>query len=635
VGFFEFQGTPAPGQTGFTLAVKLSAVDDALKSLSVILPSEASPAGPPPVSVTYPLWEPGGASLPGEAGGPNQGIGEILRNLRGEEVEVSAPGPVRGRILAVEYRQGGPNREGQEVFLSLLGPGGIRVINLKDIAGISFSSEEVNGAFAAALDRIREERNDGSRALRINIGGGAPGQALISYVVPAPVWKVSYRLDLSGPEARLQGWAIVDNDSDTDWENVELSLVSGRPVSFIQNLYPPYHVFRPVLPLSIAGAAQARTHEEALAYGTAEMAPRARSNAMLRTESAVMDAAPAPAPAEAAKSWAEGGFAAARGANLADQFRFTLLRPVSLGRRQSAMLPLVEAVIGARKTLVFSGAEARSGAALHPALGAELVNSTGMKLPAGPITIYDGGSYAGDALIEFFPENQSRLISYGDDLAVSGALTSSQNRVLSAVTVSRGLMTLSRRQVYETVYTLRNSAAETKRLVIEHPITAGTALTEPATPAERGAALYRFIRELPPADSLTFTVKEERPLSEEISLGRLNIDSLLIYAANQEIPLAVRAALQRAVELRRQIETAQAALAELETQRGRLASEQNRIRLNLEAAGNQSPQGQEYLRRLSAQDAEFDSLTGQIRAAEAQVRAAQEASDSYVEGLSF
>jgi hypothetical protein len=726
VGFFERQGNlaardggaAADNATVFILSFKLSSVDDALKSLSIILPRVDRTGGQIPVSVTYPGSPDTGTALlgadllgqalPGPDLSGNPGIADILRGLRGEEVELSAPSPIRGRILAVETRPRGFDRfagageAGEEIFLSILSDSSIKVINLADVAGITFNSTEITAAFAEALDRLRETRNDDSRELRISVSGGLTGPVRVSYVIPVPVWKVSYRLDLSGSSSQagrsppgnsassgssaplLQGWAIVDNDSAADWENVELSLVSGRPVSFIQHLYVPYHVYRPTLPLAIAGTARSRTYDSALAYGGAPaygsaeaadesvIAARSMNGAIQMEAAKSLDSAPATAPRQPqsavqprpagleGQTSSASGFAAAAGANLGDQFQFTLSRPVTIRRRQSAMLPLVEAAIEAQKTLVFSGSDAQGGRTIHPAISAELVNTTGMKLPAGPITIYDGGSYAGDALIEFFPENEKRLISYGDDLSVTGALTSSQSRTVSAVTVSRGVMTISRQQIFETVYTLRNSAAESKRLIIEHPIMAGTTLVEPAQPSERTATLYRFTATLqagstllagstleggsimPPgtgsslnAGTFTFTVQEARPISEQITLTRLTVDSLLSYTGNQEIPAPVRSNLQRAVELRRQTDAARTALADLETRRSRLVSEQDRIRRNLEAAGNQTPQGQDYLRRLAAQDAELDTLAEQITEATTRLQTSQAAYDSYLEGLNF
>ena len=42
----------------------------------------------------------------------------------------------------------------------------------------------------------------------------------------------------------LEGWAIVDNTTGEDWINVRMSLVSGKPISFISQLYQPRYVQR-------------------------------------------------------------------------------------------------------------------------------------------------------------------------------------------------------------------------------------------------------------------------------------------------------------------------------------------------------------------------------------------------------
>jgi len=55
-------------------------------------------------------------------------------------------------------------------------------------------------------------------------------------------------LDTTG-KPFFQGWAIVDNVSEEDWNGVELSLVSGTPVSFIQPIQNPVYRYRPVVPL--------------------------------------------------------------------------------------------------------------------------------------------------------------------------------------------------------------------------------------------------------------------------------------------------------------------------------------------------------------------------------------------------
>ena len=72
---------------------------------------------------------------------------------------------------------------------------------------------------------------------------------IVSYTVAAPIWKTTYRvvLDKDG-KPFFQGWAIVDNVSDEAWDSVQLSLISGSPVSFIQNLQKPLYRYRPIIP---------------------------------------------------------------------------------------------------------------------------------------------------------------------------------------------------------------------------------------------------------------------------------------------------------------------------------------------------------------------------------------------------
>ena len=43
----------------------------------------------------------------------------------------------------------------------------------------------------------------------------------------------------------MQGWAIVENTSDDDWNNVRMVLVSGRPISYKMDLYQPLYIPRP------------------------------------------------------------------------------------------------------------------------------------------------------------------------------------------------------------------------------------------------------------------------------------------------------------------------------------------------------------------------------------------------------
>ncbi|MFP3041661.1 DUF4139 domain-containing protein [Treponema primitia] len=641
VAYFEHGGEISGGLV-VPLPFNQGAVNDALKSLVINDPGSSSP------SVRYPSEQTLYRTLRSlriDLSG-NPGAAAILESLRGAELQVNTPAAVTGRILGLEYRrvnaEAGNNGEPvREAWLSLVTPQGIRVMAVKDIISFSFTDPQINSDLNRALDLLLASREAETRLLTISLPGVGRRTVSLSYVIPAPVWKVSYRLDLNREKALLQGWAIVDNDGDTDWTNVELSLVTGRPVSFVQNLYPPYYLYRPTLPLAIAGIAEARTYDSGWGNSAAEaevdsmatdreFSPRAKS--LWETPA---PASPSAAYSSVQQSVAGGTAETARGRELGDQFEFTLPQPITLERQQSAMFPLVEGTLDVEKTLVFDGARSSRGGILHPAISAKITNTTGMKLPAGPITVFDGGSYAGDALIEFFPVGEKRLISYGDDLSVSGAMIASGSQSLRGVTISGGVMSISRRITYEKTYTFNNAAGERKRLILEHPITPGTELAMPADFDERTDSVYRFSVTLPAERELTITVREESPREERIILTQLRPEVFAAYASNQEIPANVRAALQRAIELKRIADTAMADQTGIEGQRNYRISEQDRIRRNLEAAGNQTPQGQEYLKRLVAMDSEIDELSAKADSARKDTQAAQKEYEDYLGSLTI
>jgi len=628
LAYYEHSGS-INGQSSVNLPFKLDTVNDALKTLVISDPSSSNP------SVTYQSSN----TLIQTLRSLNidlsdmPGIDVILSKLIGAEIEIASTSAYTGRIASIEYRQSisANGMMANEPWLILSTKDGLQSFIIKDITSIKFKDAAIVKDLDRALDLIAASRNLLSRQLLVNLPGNGRRNVSISYVIPSPVWKVSYRLDLGASKPLFQGWAIIDNDSDTDWNNIELSLVAGRPASFIQELYPPYYVYRPVLPLSIAGAAPAASYDTSV-YMAAEMEmQQSRAKASYDYDSREQPAeARAPAPRTGASSSnLTGGVVDTAGGNTAGgQFEFTIKNPVSLNRRMSAMFPLVESTLEAKKLLIYSGT------GRFPRLGAELTNTSKMKLPAGPITVYDGGVYAGDALIEFWNENEKRMISFGEDLSVTASTGNTSANVISKVNVSQGVMTITRLLNYTKTYTFINSSSDQKLLVTEHSKTANTELVSPKAD-EQTTSAYRFNVTLAANKQTILTVTEQRPISERITLLPLRLDALLSYSSNQEIPANVRQAFAKAVDLKRASDAADLSVKEITERRERLVSDQDRIRKNLEAAGNQTQQGQEYLKRLVSLDGEIDSIASELQKANVNAKTAKEAYEKYLAELNL
>ena len=657
VGFFEHTGS-VTGNATLSLPFNISALNDALKSLVINDSESVTPHVNYPSENTY--WRTL-QSLKIDISG-NRGIVEILQTMKGAEVSISTPAqvllsvPVTGRIVAVDIEERFTPRGEKTVepAITLNTENGLRRVVVKDVQNITFKDKEIQADLNRALNLIASYRSGGARNLSISLPGKNRRDVSVSYVIPTPIWKVSYRLDLDARAPFLQGWAIIDNDGDTDWTNVELSLITGRQVSFIQNLYEPYYQSRPHVPLAIAGVAEARTYEDALQTGGAgvvNQAMAAEAAPLMAADSVqAKSLARAPAPAASAympqrdmdgaaygQSAARGRLAGAavetaQGQAAGEQFEYKFPKPVSLPRQQSTMLPLVEAPVAVRKTLIFSGSRSEN-TTIHPQISAELTNNTGMKLPAGAITVFDSGSYAGDALLNFFPQDEKRYISFGDDLTVSGSSNTASTRLVQSVRISKGLLIFTRNVQYVRTYTIRNSAQEQKQIIVEHPIMFGAALREPEKADSETVSHYRFERTLPAQTSFIFAVKEDRPLEESAAIARLPVETLLSYSTSAEMPKNVRDAFAAALGLRRKADDARKSLADFDELYKRLSAEQERIRKNLEAAGRETPEGAAYLARLSTLDKEIDDCVTGTETARQLSRSTQNEYETYIQSL--
>ena len=689
VGYFERQGE-LTGDVTLHLPFSTSEIDDVLKSLVVrdyAGAKDVIPPGNAPPSVSYPALESTDQALRklhiDLSGSPT--LPELLERMKGAEVAVDAPKAIIGRILSVEERawpaeasapagapdsaeslsssklvgRADPYRPGaiSRRVLVLLTEKGIRALPLDSLESLRFTDPAVMADFNRALDLILGARVADRRGIDIHLPGGGSREAAIGYVIAAPVWKATYRLDLSGPRPWFQGWAIVDNPGE-DWKNLSLSLVSGRPVSFIQNLYAPLMIDRPVLPLAIGLGAEARSYAAGMGGSLfAESQPSPAPTAAQRAAPALPSAkraelmagpslaAPQAAAPQAAASPASGGmsqsaprsaFDASGAAGIAietrpagDQFEFTIASPVSLEGGHSAMLGLVASPIAAEKLSIYTADSGES----NPMLGVRITNSLGMKLPAGPVTVFDGGTYGGDALLDFFPEKDKRLIVYGQDLAVVGRDSRSSARETTGVKVSKGVLTFTRRITFTRSYEFRNASSTPRKLIIEHPVTPGADLVAPTSFEERTGSLYRFALDLPAAGSATLQVVERAPSIERVLISDLGGSTYLAYAASTELPRPIRDAMKRAADLAAALDGAKQSLADLASRRNELVANQARIRQNLEAVGKDSSQGQDYLKRLMGAESALDDNAMRSDLARKAVGDAQNALDAYVGAL--
>jgi len=555
---------------------------------------------------------------------------DLLKSQKGAELEVFAPHKITGKIISADKNLSRENGDG--FSLSLAANDGIHVIPFSDIQTFKFVDEKRNEDLNTALDLMLDAsaKNRSKLGIRIDAQGGR--NVKISYVMEAPVWKASYRLDMGKNKALFQAWAIVDNSTDSDWNGVKLTLTTGRPVGFRQNLYAPYYTYRPELPLAIAQSARAETFASGTETAQYERAaaPQALANrkTMLKEASSVYNHYDEEAEEAAGIEGEVPSYFAGpnpAGSTAGQMFAFTSAEPVKLGRQKSMMMPLTLSTLPAEKFSVFSSfSSIPYGVSVHPKFCIRIENTSGLKLPAGPVTVFDGGEYAGDALLEFLGENEKRLIAYGDDIEVSGTKSESALRNIESVKIAGGILSVSYRQIQTSTYSVKNTDKKERTVIIEHAKKAGFDLATKAALEETTASKYRFKLKAAGASTAELKIEESRTYGETRKILDMSSESFVSYTTNAEMPEKVKKAFEAIIKEREKVLASQKVLADLQNSQTELVREQERVRKNLEALGTESAEGKDFLAKLLKLENELDASKTKLAAAADKANKAQE-----------
>ena len=603
VGFFERAGSIPAGETA-RLDFKVSEMNDVLKSLIINGKSERVTGlrydSSIPLAQTlaeFPFRIDAGVALSG-----------VLDQLKGARVELQI-GSERtdGEIVAARVVAGDKDHAERQQIVLLVDSGAMRTLDLDAATSIGFTDPKLQAQFREYLGALTAARSKDKRSVYIDGNVAGARDITAEYIIPTPIWKSSYRLLFGEGEPVLEGWAIVDNTTDDDWVNVQMALVSGKPISFISELYSPRYIQRLRAELPEEQAVAPELHDGAI-FSTPSGSVSVNGVAAGSAGGMLGGIGPPAAQPMMQRSGARFKSApssiAATGAafEIADLFEYRIAQPVTIKKNQSAMLPFLQSKIKGRKVVLYS-----DQTSAHPLNAAELSNSTGETLDGGPVTVFDAGAYAGEALVETVKAGDKRLISYGVDLGTRIATTLESGTLEEReFHLNRGVMTVKVSVDRTTTFTIHNVDAKAKTLIIEDPIEQGFTVISSQKPTETTASVRRFEVSLGAKADVKFPVVEERIDSEEQTVSSLTPDMLLAYSRNKHLSDAGKRGLGQILDVKRKI-TANSSQMDLTSGQIRTAtSDEERMRRNLESLNHVSGQ-QEVVQKYAAQLAQLET----------------------------
>jgi len=614
VGFFERAGKLEAGDTA-RIDFKAEDMNDVLKSLTITDRSGGKISG-----VRYDASEPLEERLKNFpfAVGADSTLAAFLDQMKGARVELKFGAETFAGVI-VSARVIREKDADHETVTLLTDAGELRTFDLAAAGSVKFTDAKLQGLLKDYLSVLNGARSKDRRSVYIDSIGTAARDLVASYMTPSPVWKSSYRLLFTGvAEPTLEGWAIVDNTSGDDWDSVRLSVVSGRPISFVTQLYAPKYVIRPNGELADNLAAAPTVFQGGIAGGVIGGV----ASAMPPPMAAARKAAPGSRNYGALGIQDAGTFIGSNGAIAAEQstisstaegrdagdlFEYSFSSPVTVKKGESAMLPFLQQKVGARKLLIY-----REEFGVNPQNAAEVTNSTGKTLDGGPITVYDGGSYAGEALVETVKAGDKRLISYGVDLGtrITTKFDSSQH-VVREIHAYHGTLTSKYAMEELRTFTIKNVDPKAKTLIIEHPQRPGYKLLEPAKAAETTEHNNRFEVKLAAAATEAFVVSEERVYDQTISVINMTPDTIGVWLENRVLSATGRRQLEQIAAKMREIANNDAALKQADSGIADLTQDQTRVRANIQSLNNVKNQQdlvQQYASQLASNETKMVAL---------------------------
>jgi hypothetical protein len=665
VAYFERRGT-VTGRAEINLSFKQSQVDDVLKSL-VVLDLGRGRVG----AVSYNSSAPTSARLneipfsieASTDGDEAGGLAGVLKQLQGARVAVAtANRSVTGAVLTIGERQLPTEKDKPPIKTHTLvvttDSGELQSFDLNEVRAVKLMDEGARHDITQFANASASARRRDAKTITVTSEGEGQREMVISYTIAAPIWKTTYRVVLD-PDGKpfFQGWAVVDNISEEDWQDVSLSLVSGTPVSFIQPIQNPLYRFRPVVPipqdLSLnpqvyeagevggnygpgasgnigggmsnmgGGAAAAMSKPSPRKDQVGQISNQQVQNLALNSREfsamAKLESGDASSTSlsSAITSGESGVDAAATGSEVGELFEYRVEQPVTVLRDRSALIPILQTRMEGERVSVYNEATRKD----RPMHGVRLKNTSALTLEGGSLTVIDGDAYAGEALIERLKSNEQRFISFGLDLAaLVTTKLKSERRPVFLVRAQKGVFEAHYYQTQQKTYTIVNQTDKKRVVYVEHPYREGWKLSDDTQkPASQTVNFYRFRVELDPRKTVELPVVETQALMDTYQLANLTSRDIELFVTSNYIDAGMRAELEKLTDLKLRIGKERSRIEALDKEAGEIGDDQKRLRENIATLKNTNEAKQlvaRYIAKAGEQETRLEQIAKEKRASQ-------------------
>lgn len=536
---------------------------------------------------------------------------DLLVGLRGRQVRLflDQEEELAGILLGLDEVEEDQPLATSLISVLLADGARVAVASLGRAQGVEILDERGAGDLRFFLQTALSQERYRSVTIRLTPG---EHELSVSYIAPAPTWRVSYRLVADPPDekgagkALLQGWGIFDNRLEEDLQGIALSLVAGMPISFVYDLYTPFTPERPVVEEEARVAAAPVAFEDTMrSMGALPETPPAFGAGL-----SMKMMAPAPAPAAVSRdALAQAAQVSTKGESLGELFQYVIQTPVTVGRGQSAMVPIITSDLEFHKDLLYNGRKLPT----HPVATLRLRNTVGLTLERGPVTVIEGGEYVGEAVLPFTVTGGEVVVPYAVELGVKISEQSINNREIRRLDFKGAYLQFEEWDVHQQLYRVTNTTARPLTVLVEHPRNTAYELFDTPQPAERTEETLRFAVAVAPQSETTFKAQERRLTRRQEDLQRQSYEGLQRYLKQGLLDQRMLDQISKLLMLWNTITDYEKKLAELDAERAKIYQAQQQIQGNMGALTQTGKEGALRARYVEQLEATEEQLKGLAR----------------------
>lgn len=473
---------------------------------------------------------------------PDNATLSLLKSLSGAKISytlitASCSLPINSTLLGIDYCEtviGGQTTS--QIYVCLMNDlGEIKSRPLSQINNIQFTEDSVKAEINKALKRNYQKIKPESTMLEVSLETEKENgtDAVLQYTIPVAAWKMRYAIREEKGAFSLEGSAVIDNNTDEDWVDFRISVVTGNPNSFrtnIADIVVPSRTYIPVVDAVVNGNV---SYEESCGSGfessnrgvnysgqtkvvntRGASAKFSISNYSKSGLESLTDDLPDDESVEGMMSLASTPGVDSK--EVGDFCVYTSKEPITIISRKSAIVPMFNVPLDNAGVILLYKASANSS---RPFRSVKFKNNSNYSLGKGKTVVYNGGVFSGECILEMTKPGENRMLPHclenGVRIVKESSPTQSKKTSLK---ISNGLAIVENALFVTTTYKILNKKPEKFKFALEHNNALGANTSIQLTYS--GVAVNdsekisdgsgtRFYFTLAESESLTFEVKEK------------------------------------------------------------------------------------------------------------------------------